>query len=500
MPDPLGPISPQPRNASVNGSESDAESACVPPEPGKCAAPPNRSLAPPAQSTEPAPSRRAVDLLVSRAQKRPPADLASERTAARPLSSQAETGVTRSGDYYADVAMRRGRTSNGDTFEFMSATAQAGGHNELSVAAFRMQSQTRDGTITASSELLSAKAAVSARMLPGCDGPYVVVNAGIAQTEWTYNSPNGAEEMSLGVSPGPGFEGGVCVRDKDNDGLEETCVRLTVGPFVVTECSEADPPRESGEMGTGGGPSRYEDPRQSSLGAGGAFGALTSVPSRPTPWRISRPRVIFAMVRLTQNTTSDVRVARLTVGQVHAMVEAGILREGEPIELVDGVLIHKNRSAAGDDPMTIGEQHNLVVKLLARLDAELAARGHHMQTQGPVTLTMHDEPEPDGAVLRGEPRDYADRLPNAGDTTSVIEVADSSLDYDRTRKLTLYASVGIAQYVIVNLRDECVEVYEQPVAGEARYGRAVVLHAADTLALRLGEGEFLKVDVSRILP
>jgi hypothetical protein len=150
--------------------------------------------------------------------------------------------------------------------------------------------------------------------------------------------------------------------------------------------------------------------------------------------------------------------------------------------------------------MTIGEKHNLVVKLLARLDAELAARGHHMQTQGPLTLTMHDEPEPDGAILRGEPRDYAHRLPNAGDTTSVIEVADSSLDYDRTRKLALYASAGIAQYVIVNLRADSVDVYEQPIVGEARYARAVVLHAADELALRLGDAEFLKVGVSRILP
>ena len=203
---------------------------------------------------------------------------------------------------------------------------------------------------------------------------------------------------------------------------------------------------------------------------------------------------------MSQHTTSDVRVARLTVGQVRAMVEAGILREGEPIELVDGVLVYKNRSAAGDDPMTIGERHNLVVKLLARLDAELAARGHHMQTQGPLTLSMHDEPEPDGAVLRGQPRDYTDSLPTRADTSSVIEVADSSLEYDRTHKLALYARAGVAQYVIVNLRSNGVEVHEQPVTNEARYARSVVLRPPDPLALRLGESECLTVDVSRILP
>lgn len=203
---------------------------------------------------------------------------------------------------------------------------------------------------------------------------------------------------------------------------------------------------------------------------------------------------------MAQSTTSDIRVARFTVTQVRAMVLAGILREGEPIELVDGVLVYKNRSAAGDDPMTIGERHNLVVKLLARLDAELAGRGHHMQTQGPLTLTIHDEPDPDGAVLRGQPRDYIDRLPTAADTSSVIEVSDSSLEYDRTRKLLLYARAGIAQYVIVNLRSNSVEVYEQPITAEARYALTAVLRPPDPLALRLGEGQCLNVDVGRILP
>ena len=107
---------------------------------------------------------------------------------------------------------------------------------------------------------------------------------------------------------------------------------------------------------------------------------------------------------------SDLRVAPLTVVQVHSMVSAGILREGEPLELIDGVLVYKDRSDYEEDPMTVGKRQNLVVKLLARLDAELAQLGRHMQTQGPLSIPPHDEPEPDGVVLRGEPRDYADRL------------------------------------------------------------------------------------------
>lgn len=159
------------------------------------------------------------------------------------------------------------------------------------------------------------------------------------------------------------------------------------------------------------------------------------------------------------------RVVRLTVAQVEAMVEVGILREGEPIELIDGV----------------------------------RARGSHMQTQGPLRIPPYDEPEPDGVVLRGDARAYADRLPGSEDACAVIEVADASLEHDRGTKLALYARAGIAQYVIVNLRDASVEVYERPVAGEGRYGEQTVLRSGDTLRLR-GADIDLELDVARILP
>lgn len=181
------------------------------------------------------------------------------------------------------------------------------------------------------------------------------------------------------------------------------------------------------------------------------------------------------------------------------MLEVGILQDGEPIELIDGVLVCKDRSARGEDPMTIGKRHNLVVKLLAQLDVELASRGSHMQTQGPLRIPPYDEPEPDGAVLRGTARTYAERLPGAVDAAAVIDVADASLEHDRGKKLALYARAGIAQYVIVNLRDASVEVYEHPLAEESRYGEQTVLRAGEVLRLRTGELP-LDIDVSRILP
>jgi hypothetical protein len=196
---------------------------------------------------------------------------------------------------------------------------------------------------------------------------------------------------------------------------------------------------------------------------------------------------------------AEPRIARLTVDQVHAMIKAGIVHEGAPIELIDGVLVHKDRSASGEDPMSIGKEHRLVVSLLAELDAELARRGCHMQTQNPLSLPPYDEPEPDGTILRGRPRAYTDRVPGAADAGSVIEVADSSLTYDRKTKLALYARASITQYVIVNLNGQCVEIYEQP-SPDGSYQHVAVRRAGETVALRLPDGERFEIPADRILP
>lgn len=196
----------------------------------------------------------------------------------------------------------------------------------------------------------------------------------------------------------------------------------------------------------------------------------------------------------------ELRLAKLTVEQVHAMLQCGILGEHEPLELIDGLLVYKDRSDCGEDPLTIGKKHNLVIKLLMRLDSDLSARGCHMQTQGPLSLPPRDEPEPDGCILKGQPRDYSERLPTAGDVTCVIEVADSSLENDRETKLRLYARNGIAQYVIVNLRDEILEVYEEPSVENQRYGRAVKLGRGDAVHFHTASAGELRVQVADVLP
>jgi len=191
---------------------------------------------------------------------------------------------------------------------------------------------------------------------------------------------------------------------------------------------------------------------------------------------------------------------RLTVEDVERMVDAELLAESAPLELIDGVLVYKDRRDRDDDPMGIGPRHNLGAQLLSELGAELRLHGCWMQGQGPVRISPHDAPQPDGAVIAGHAREYADRLPDPTDVHAVIEVSGSSLRYDRRTKLALYARAGIGQYVIVNVPKDCIEVHERPDPNEERYESVTVLRRGERLALRTGDGTALDVDVARLLP
>lgn len=192
-------------------------------------------------------------------------------------------------------------------------------------------------------------------------------------------------------------------------------------------------------------------------------------------------------------------VLPLTVDQYHRMIAQGILREGEAGELLDGVLVHKNRSDRGGAPMSHGPRHALSVKLLPRALCEVERLGHHLQTQLPVTLGPTQEPEPDGALIRGQPEDYLTRHPGPGDILAVIEVADSSLEHDRTTKHRLYAASSIPYYWIVNIPDSQIEVHEQPDPDGGRYTQRRNVRAGESLVLESG-GVRVEVAARDLLP
>ena len=196
----------------------------------------------------------------------------------------------------------------------------------------------------------------------------------------------------------------------------------------------------------------------------------------------------------------DTRLVPIDVDRYHTLIAQGVFRSGEPNELLDGILVRKNRSAAGDDSMTVGLDHALVVMRLCELGPRLRRLGCHLRPGQPVTLPPFDEPDPDAAIVTGTVDDYADRHPHAADITCVIEVADASLRRDRTIKQRIYARSGIPTYMIVNLPDRIIDVMTDPLRGKGRYGQVVTLSAGDRLDLPAPRGRKLRVAVRRLLP
>lgn len=189
---------------------------------------------------------------------------------------------------------------------------------------------------------------------------------------------------------------------------------------------------------------------------------------------------------------------RWTTDEYHELIKHGLIADGAPLELIDGVLVHKERGEGGHT-MTYGPRHAYSVAQLADLNSLLKPHGFHIRTQLPVTIAPNHEPEPDGAVIRGIAFDYKDHNPVAADCCLVVEVADSSLSFDRTTKQRVYSSAEISTYWIVNLRNNTIEVYEQPDAQAGEYRVRRDYQSGQSIDLPLPSGVTLAIDVASIL-
>ncbi len=171
------------------------------------------------------------------------------------------------------------------------------------------------------------------------------------------------------------------------------------------------------------------------------------------------------------------RVSRLSVEQYHEMVRRGILRAGEPVELIDGLLVKK----MGKNPPHVISLNHLRDKLLT-----LIGPRRHVRIQDPVTLDF-SEPEPDLAVVRGIVDEFRDAHPGPADILLLAEVSDTTLADDRGFKLRLFARNHIAEYWIINLADDQIEVYSHPPgpAHEPGYAECRIYSAGQSVPLVL---------------
>jgi Uma2 family endonuclease len=173
---------------------------------------------------------------------------------------------------------------------------------------------------------------------------------------------------------------------------------------------------------------------------------------------------------------------KLSIDKYEQMIRAGILTENDRVELIRGELL---------DKMPIGDAHVEVVNRLNRKFSKLLDESVTVSVQNPLVLA-DSEPEPDLALYTRRAGGKA----RPGDVHLLIEVADSSLEFDRTVKLPLYAEAGIRELWIVNLIDEKLEIYRQPQL-DGTYRQTLTLGAGDEVeplafaGVRLSVGEIL---------
>jgi Uma2 family endonuclease len=175
---------------------------------------------------------------------------------------------------------------------------------------------------------------------------------------------------------------------------------------------------------------------------------------------------------------------RFTVEEFHQMAQAGILNEDDRVELIEGEIVEMT---------PISSRHAACVDRLNRLFALRFGEATIVRVQSPIRLGELSEPQPDLALLKLRPDFYAAAHPGPEDALLLVEVAETSSDYDRQVKIPLYAQADIPEVWLVDLQEEIVEIYRKPSPqgyGEVRQtrrGQLIPLEAFPDLELAVDE-------------
>lgn len=148
---------------------------------------------------------------------------------------------------------------------------------------------------------------------------------------------------------------------------------------------------------------------------------------------------------------------RWSVAEYHQMAQTGLLNETDRVELIEGELV---------DMAPIGSKHAFFVDRLAELLSSGPQAGYMVRVQNPVVLGERNEPQPDIALVRRV--NYTDRHPCPDDILLIVEVSDTTLEYDRDVKLALYARHDIPEVWLLNAKAGELTVYREPAEGQYR--------------------------------
>ncbi len=182
------------------------------------------------------------------------------------------------------------------------------------------------------------------------------------------------------------------------------------------------------------------------------------------------------------------RPYRWTVREYHAMAEAGFIKEDVRVELVNGQIIEMSPIGA----LHVGFTSHITTYLTLRLHER-----HTIIGQSPINLDETNEPQPDVYIVPKRGDGYVTSLPTHGEAMLIVEVADSSLDYDLGDKCRDYARFGIPEYWVIDCRGRQFHYFDRP--DPQGYRRHLVLAEAELVQSKLC-GDLAVVDLMPAAP
>jgi len=159
-----------------------------------------------------------------------------------------------------------------------------------------------------------------------------------------------------------------------------------------------------------------------------------------------------------------------SIERYHSAIRAAILTENDSLELIKGKLIRK---------MPTSEAHAYVVELLMEFFRDRFQKAYRYRSENPVTFIDNSEPEPDFVVARKADKKTLGKHPKPEEVHLIIEVAGSTLQYDRKIMGAIYAEAGIAEYWIINLKSRKIELHLSPDQEGSSYESIVSYGEAD---------------------
>lgn len=190
---------------------------------------------------------------------------------------------------------------------------------------------------------------------------------------------------------------------------------------------------------------------------------------------------MIAESTLAESPDIGIRRHHWTRAEVYRALEGNGITSAKRMELIAGELIEK---------MTQNRPHGISLAKSQRVLEQVFGPGHYVSVQTPLAIDEENEPEPDLMVVIGAPDDYEDH-PAADSVRLVMEISDTTVRYDQTTKVQLYAQAGVGEYWLLNLKTRTLEIRREPIilsesTGAYGYRSLTLYRETDTLTAQQG--------------